>query len=97
MTLYVANFLSNSISAFDVREDGTLMLLGTTKRRGAAGPDTKDVVLSRDGRMLYAVASQAREVSIYRIGQNRLPVELPEGMSPVKLGSGQNTTGLAAD
>src|SRR5204862_4071534 len=42
-TLYVANFVSNSISAFDVAADGKLKLLGTAKRRGGSDPDTKDI------------------------------------------------------
>ena len=36
-TLYVANFVSNSISVFDVRADGELTRLGTAKRCGATG------------------------------------------------------------
>jgi 6-phosphogluconolactonase (cycloisomerase 2 family) len=96
-TLYVANFVSNSVSAFDVRPDGTLALLGTAKRRASAAPDTKDVEVSKDGRFLYAVGSGMREVAAFRIGPDRLPVELPTGQSPLRLGVGQNTTGLAVD
>jgi uncharacterized protein (TIGR03000 family) len=95
-TLYVGNFVSNSISAFDVHPDGKLTLLGTAKRRGPTNPDTKDLALSPDGRFLYAVGSGAREVAVFRIGADRLPAELPEGKSPLKLGTGQNITGLAA-
>ena len=96
-TLYVANFVSNSISAFDVHPDGKLTLLGTTKRRGGAGPDTKDIAVSKDGKYLYAVASSAREISVYSIGADRKLTELPQGKSPMKLSTGQNTTGLAVD
>jgi uncharacterized protein (TIGR03000 family) len=96
-TLYVANFVSNSISAFDVHADGKLTLLGTAKRRGPMNPDTKDIEVSKDGKYLYAIGSGQREVAVFRIGSDRLPVELPAGMSPVKLGTGQNTTGLAVE
>jgi 6-phosphogluconolactonase len=93
-TLYVANFVSNSISIFDVHADGTL---GTTKRRGATGPDTKDLTLSKDGKFLYVVGSGAREISVFSVGADRLLTELPAGKSPLQLGAGQNILGLAAD
>jgi uncharacterized protein (TIGR03000 family) len=96
-TLYVANFVSNSISAFDVHADGKLTLLGTSKRRGPMSPDTKDIALSKDGKFLYAVGSGMREIAVFRIGADRLPTELPAGNSPMKLGTGQNTTGLVVD
>jgi 6-phosphogluconolactonase (cycloisomerase 2 family) len=97
-TLYVANFVSNSISAFDVHQDGKLTLLGTTKRRGAPmGPDTKDVEVSKDGKYLYAVGAGMREIAVFHIGADRLPHELSAGQSPMKLRTGQNTTGLAVD
>jgi uncharacterized protein (TIGR03000 family) len=96
-TLYVANFVSNSISAFDAAEDGRLKLLGTAKRRAGSNPDTKDIELSKDGKYLYAVGSGAKEIAVFRIGADRLPVELPSGQSPVKLSAGQNVTGLVTD
>jgi uncharacterized protein (TIGR03000 family) len=96
-TLYVANFVSNSISVFDVTEGGQLKLLGTTKRRAGSDPDTKDIELSKDGRYLYAVGSGAKEVAVFRIGADRMPAELPGGQSPVKLAVGQNVTGLAVE
>jgi 6-phosphogluconolactonase (cycloisomerase 2 family) len=99
-TLYVANFVSNSISVFDVHADGTLKLLGTAKRRmGNTGdsPDTKDLELSKDGNYLYAVGSSKREIAVFRIGQDRMLTELPQKQSPVNLGRGQNVTGLVAD
>jgi 6-phosphogluconolactonase (cycloisomerase 2 family) len=96
-TLYVANFVSNSISVFDVAEGGKLKLLGTAKRRAGSDPDTKDIELSKDGKYLYAVGSGAKEVAVFRIGADRMPAELPEGKSPVKLAVGQNVTGLAAE
>lgn len=96
-TLYVANYVSNSISAYDLLGDGKLKLLGTTKRRGGNAPDTKDVEVSKCGKYLYAVGSSMKEIAIFRIGADRLPVELPASQSPLKLGMGQNTTGLAVD
>ena len=96
-TLYVANFVSNSISAFDVQADGKLTLLGTAKRRAGKNPDTKDLEISKDGKFLYAVGSGKTEIAVFRIGADRLPAELAEGKSPLKLGTGQNTTGLVAE
>jgi uncharacterized protein (TIGR03000 family) len=96
-TLYVANFVSNSISVFDVHADGKLTLLGTAKRRAGMDPDTKDLAISRDGAFLYAVGSGKREIAVFRIGADRLLTELPEGKSPLRISSGQNTTGLVSD
>jgi uncharacterized protein (TIGR03000 family) len=96
-TLYVANFVSNSISAFDVRPDGQLALLGTTKRRASASPDTKDIEVSKDGKYLYAIGSSQTEVAVFQIGADRMVTELSAGRSPIKLSTGQNTTGLAVD
>jgi uncharacterized protein (TIGR03000 family) len=95
--LYVANFVSNSISAFEIHADGKLSLLGTTKRRGPTNPDTKDLQVSSDGRFLYAVGSGTKEIAVFRIGADHKVSELPEGKSPLTLSSGQNITGLAAD
>jgi uncharacterized protein (TIGR03000 family) len=96
-TLYVANFVSNSISVYDVADSGALRLLGTAKRRAGLDPDTKDIELSRDGKYLYAIGTGAKEVAVFRIGDDRIPKELPAGQSPAKLSAGQNTTGLATD
>ena len=96
-TLYVANFVSNSVSVFDVNADGKLTLVGTTKRRGATVPDTKDLQISKDGKFLYVVASGAREIAVFSIAGDRTLSELPTGKSPVKLGTGENILGLAAD
>ncbi len=94
-TLYVANFVSNSISALEVMDDGGLKLLSSTTRRGATSPDTKDIEVSKDGKFLYAIGSGARQISIFRIGAEGMLTELPEGQSPLTLTTGQNTTGLA--
>ena len=97
-TLYIANFVSNSISAFDVSAGGKLTLLGTTNRRvESSTADTKDMAIPPDGKFLYVVGSGAREVSAFSIGADRMPVELPGGKSPLKLGVGQNILGLATD
>jgi len=96
-TLYVANFVSNSISAYDVHADGKLTLLGTAKRRAGMDPDTKDLVISKDGKYLYAVGSGKREIAVFRIGNDRLPTEMAENNSPMKLSAGQNITGLVCD
>src|SRR5262249_51050118 len=42
-TLYVGNFVSNSISVYDVTGEGNLTLLGSIPRRGATNKDTKDI------------------------------------------------------
>jgi 6-phosphogluconolactonase len=96
-TLYAANFVSNSISVYDVATDGQLKLLSTTKRRTSMnGPDTKDITLSADGKTLYAVASGAREIAVFQVNADRSLTELPSDRSPLKVTTGQNITGLAA-
>lgn len=95
-TLYVGNFVSNSISVFDV-EGSKLTLLGSIPRRGADTKDTKDIELSSDGKYLYAIGSGMRQLSIFRVEANRLLTELPGGQSPIQITTGQNTTGLVAD
>lgn len=95
--LYVGNFVSNSISSYEVKPDGSLTLLGTAKRRGGTKPDTKDLELSKDGQYLYAVASGAKEIAIFKVGANGLLTELPEGKSPFKVATGQNITGLVVE
>jgi 6-phosphogluconolactonase (cycloisomerase 2 family) len=96
-TLYVANFVSNSVSVYDVAANGKLTLLGSIPRRGTNGKDTKDVEISKDGRFLYVVGSGKREISIFRIEENRLLTELPSGLSPVVVPNGKNITGLAVN
>lgn len=96
-TLYVGNFVSNSISVYDVTSDGKLTLLGSVPRRGAMNKDTKDIELSPDGRHLYAIGSGERQISIFKIESNRLLTELPIGQSPVTILTGQNITGLVID
>ena len=89
--------MSNSISAFTVHPNGKLTLLGTTERRGATTPDTKDLVIEKDGKYLYAIASGARAIAAFSIGPDGALTELPAGQSPVKLGAGQNILGLASN
>lgn len=95
-TLYVGNFVSNSISVYDLA-GGTPVLLGSVPRRGATVKDTKDIELSADGKHLYAVGSGARQISVFRVESNRLLTELPAGQSPLMVATGQNITGLAID
>jgi 6-phosphogluconolactonase (cycloisomerase 2 family) len=95
-TLYVANFVSNSISVYDLAGE-RLTLLGSIPRRGATEKDTKDIELSRDGKFLYAVGSGKREISVFRVESNRLLTELPRGQSPLMVATGQNITGLVTD
>lgn len=96
-TLYVGNFVSNSISVYDVAVDGQLTLLGSVPRRGATNKDSKDIELSPDGQYLYAIGSGERQISIFKIESNRLLTELPSGQSPVTVSTGQNITGLVVD
>jgi 6-phosphogluconolactonase (cycloisomerase 2 family) len=96
-TLYVGNFVSNSVSVYGVADGGMLTLLGSIPRRGATDKDTKDIALSPDGRYLYAVGSGRREVSIFQVEANHLLTELPAGRSPILLSTGQNITGLLVD
>lgn len=93
--LYVANFVSNSISAFRVLASGRLKLIGVTPRRGGSDPDTKDLAISPDGRFLFALGAATRTISTFRIGADRALTELPRGKSPLRLKSGQMFLGLA--
>lgn len=95
-TLYVGNFVSNSISVYDLAGK-QLTLLGSIPRRGATDKDTKDIELSKDGKFLYAIGSGKREISVFHVEANRLLTELPRGQSPLMVATGQNTTGLATD
>ena len=78
-------------------DDGELTLLGSVPRRGAMPKDTKDIELSPDGNFLYVVGSGARQITAYKIGDNRLPSELADCCSPVMVQQGQNITGLAVE
>ena len=95
-TLYVGNFVSNSVSVYDISGKQPA-LLGSVPRRGTSGKDTKDIELSADGKYLYAVGSGLRQISVFRVESNRLLTELPPGQSPLMVASGQNITGLAVD
>lgn len=96
-TLYVANYVSNSVSVYDVGDRGMLTLLGSVPRRDTNGMDTKDLEVSPDGKFLYVVGSGKRQISVFKIGENRLPSELPECCSPMVVRTGQNITGLAVE
>jgi 6-phosphogluconolactonase len=97
-TLYTANFSSNTASAYSVAPDGKLMYLGSAPKRlatGAAAKDTKDLEASPDGKYLYVVGPVARQISVFALGKDGLPEELPPPRSPYVLKTGQWTTGLA--
>jgi 6-phosphogluconolactonase (cycloisomerase 2 family) len=97
-TLYTANFSSNTVSAYSVAADGKLTLLGSAPKRlaaGAAAKDTKDLEVSRDGEYLYVIGPVAKQISVFALGKDGLPEELPALRSPYVLKTGQWTTGLA--
>ncbi|MFO0872756.1 MAG: hypothetical protein U0575_02125 [Phycisphaerales bacterium] len=94
-TLYVVNFVSNSVSTFDVGAGGRLTLLGSAPRRGVGSPDTKDLIVSADGKFVYALGSGTRQIAILKVNADRTLTELPEGISPMQLTTGQNYLGLA--
>jgi 6-phosphogluconolactonase (cycloisomerase 2 family) len=96
-TLYVGNFVSNSISVYSVLPGGKLRLLGSIPRRGATNKDTKDIALSPRGDYLYAVGSGERQISVFKVEANHLLTELPSPQSPITLPTGQNITGLLVD
>ena len=50
-----------------------------------------------DGMYLYALGSNSRTLSVYRIGKDRMLTELAEGKSPIMLTTGQSYLGLAVD
>jgi 6-phosphogluconolactonase (cycloisomerase 2 family) len=94
-TLYTANFVSNTISAYSVAADGKLMLLGSAPKRSATHPDSKDLEVSPDGKYLYLVGPLAKQISVFALGKDGLPKEMPQVDSPYTLKTGQWTTGLA--
>lgn len=95
--LYVANFVSNSISTYAVHPNGHLELKGSVKRRGGSSPDTKDLAISSDGKWLYAISSTDRKINIFKIGAGGQPAEVSTYQSPAPVSSGQHITGLVAD
>jgi 6-phosphogluconolactonase (cycloisomerase 2 family) len=94
-TLYTANFVSNTVSAYSVAADGKLTLLGSAPKRSATNPDSKDLQVSPDGKYLYLVGPLAKEISVFALGNDGLPTEVPQADSPYTLKTGQWTTGLA--
>jgi 6-phosphogluconolactonase (cycloisomerase 2 family) len=93
--LYTANFVSNSVSAYSVAVDGKLTLVGSAPKRMADHPDSKDLETSPE--FLYLVGPLAKEISIFALGKDGLPKEMPEANSPYPLKTGQWTTGLAVN
>jgi 6-phosphogluconolactonase (cycloisomerase 2 family) len=94
-TLYTANFVSNTVSAYSVAADGKLKLVGSAPKRSATNPDSKDLQVSPDGKYLYLVGPLAKEISVFALEKNGLPAEVSQADSPYTLKTGQWTTGLA--
>ena len=94
-TLYTANFSSNTVSAYSVTVNDKLVLLGSAAKRLATRADSKDLEVSPDGKYLYLVGPVARGISIFTLGKDGLPAEMPQAHSPYMLTTGQWTTGLA--
>jgi 6-phosphogluconolactonase (cycloisomerase 2 family) len=78
-----------------VTADGKLALAGSAPKRMADHPDSKDLEISPDGKFLYLVGPLAKEISIFTLGKDGLPKEMPQASSPYPLKTGQWTTGLA--
>ncbi len=64
---YVANFVSNSVSTFAVAMNETLELEGRAKRGMVSSPDTKDMIVSADGKFLYVLGTSTRRIDIFAI------------------------------
>ena len=81
----------------DMLVDATSQLMveegyaAATSRRVAAKAGVKPALVH-----YYFPTMDELYLAVFRIGADRLPAELPEGKSPLKLGTGQNITGLAA-
>ena len=94
-SFYTANFSSNCVSAYSAAADGKLTLVGSTTKRTASHPDSKDLQVSPDGKYLYLVGPIAKQIAVFALGKDGLPMEMPKTDSPYSLKSGQWTTGLA--
>jgi 6-phosphogluconolactonase (cycloisomerase 2 family) len=96
-TLYASNYVTNNVSIFTVAADGTLALIGNSApKRFSSVPDSKELQVSPDGKFIYLLGPIATEIAIFSLAsEDRLPRELPEGRSPLRLKTGQWTMGLA--
>ena len=83
------------MSSFDVDGNGMPKLLGSAPRRGVSMPDTKDLIVSSDGKFVYALGSGTKQIAIFKVNADHTVTELAEGMSPMQFAPGQNYLGLA--
>jgi 6-phosphogluconolactonase (cycloisomerase 2 family) len=65
--LYLANFVSNSVSTYSLDEMGEAKFLGAVMRPNVSGNDTKDMALSPDGKFLYVLGTNSKRVDAFMI------------------------------
>jgi 6-phosphogluconolactonase (cycloisomerase 2 family) len=96
-TLYASNYVTNNVSVFSIAAEGTLALIGNSvPKRLSSVPDSKELQVSPDGKFLYLIGAIATQIAIFSIdSEDRVPRELPEDRSPLRLKTGQWTMGLA--
>ncbi len=98
-TLYVSNYVTNNVSVFSIGADGMLHLIGNSapkRHSNSSVPDSKELLVSPDGKYLYLIGPIATEIAIFSlVPKDRVPQELPEALSPFRLKTGQWTMGLA--
>jgi len=87
LNLYVANYLSGTVSTFSVGAGGALIQQGTGISSGSSGPSW--VAVAPDGENLYVTNYDAGTVSTFSIGAGGALT--PEG-SPVNTGSGDGSS-----
>lgn len=68
--LYVANFVSNSISIYSLDEKGDAKFMSAIKRPTVSGNDTKDLALSEDGKFLYVLGSTSKRIDAFKVGED---------------------------
>jgi 6-phosphogluconolactonase (cycloisomerase 2 family) len=68
--LYVANFVSNSISIYSLDEKGDAKFMSAIKRPTVSGNDTKDLALSEDGKFLYVLGSTSKRIDAFRVADD---------------------------
>jgi 6-phosphogluconolactonase (cycloisomerase 2 family) len=80
-TLYTGNFVGNSISAFAIRPDGTLSLLGTVASRHD-GARHQDIGISPDGKYLTRSVSSGGTSPCSRSAPTGCRASRPPGSRP---------------
>jgi len=68
--LYVANFVSNSVSTYSLDKAGDAKFISAAKRPNVSGNDTKDVALSADGKFLYVLGSTSKRIDTFKVGMD---------------------------